>query len=314
VVVPVTVITLGVASGLVVSVNNDRHRTPAPPGFPAATFAGRDFMPYGPGSTRGVILSEGRVASAGDEVVAVGAETGQLVPRAQFFVSPDDGRSWALGAVTAAGGGTPAPGHAARFVAGGAGKWAAVGPDSVWTSADGRGWTLISATGLPQRAGDQVTVLKRTASGFIAAGANMPGGDQSTPVIFLSATGTSWTRSGRLHLAAGGGRALDIRLVAADGPLILIAGDVATAVTGRSGPAAAVRTGGAWLSGDGGNSWTPVTVPTGHGAQDQFSDAAATADGFLLVRPATVDGVPAADVYRSGNGRATAGPGRSPRL
>ena len=63
-----------------------------------------------------------------------------------------------------------------------------------------------------------------------------------------------------------------------------------------------VRTGGAWLSDDGGRSWTAVTVPAGHGAADQFSDAAATADGFLLVRPATVNGVPAADVYRSGNG------------
>ena len=45
-------------------------------------------------------------------------------------------------------------------------------------------------------------------------------------------------------------------------------------------------------------------MPTGHDAQDQFSDAAATTDEFLLVRPATVDGVPAADVYRSGNGTA----------
>jgi hypothetical protein len=65
-----------------------------------------------------------------------------------------------------------------------------------------------------------------------------------------------------------------------------------------------VRTGGAWLSDDGGRTWRAVTVPTGHGAQDQFSDAAVTADGFLLVRPATVDGVRAVDVYRSGNGTA----------
>src|SRR4029077_18274736 len=86
-------------------------------------------------------------------------------------------------------------------------------------------------------------------------------------------------------------------LAAADGPLILIAGDVAS-------PTGTVRTGGAWLSDDDGGSRTPVTVRTGPGAQDQFSDAAATAGGFLLVRPATVDGVPAADVYRSGNGRA----------
>jgi hypothetical protein len=205
--------------------------------------------------------------------------------------------------VTAAGGGTPPPGHAARFVAGGAGEWAAVGPDSVWTSADGLAWTLTSVAGLPQLAGDQVAVLKRTGSGFIAAGVNMPGEARSTPVIFLSAHGSSWERFGP-RLPAGNGRALDIRLAAAMGRLILIAGDVATPTGGGSGRTATVRTGGAWLSDDGGRSWRAVTVPTGHGAQDQFSDAAATANGFLLVRPATVDGVPAADVYRSGNGTA----------
>ena len=204
--------------------------------------------------------------------MTVGAETGQRVPRAQFFVSLDDGRSWNLGTVSAAGGGTPPPGHAARFIAGGPGAWAAVGPDSVWTSADGRAWTLASATGLPQVPGDQVTVLKRTGSGFIAAGVNTPDGDQAraTPVIFLSSGGTSWSRLGadRLRLAAGSGRALDIRLAAATGHLILIAGDVATPTTVTSGGSrheVTVRTGGAWLSDDGGLSWTPVTVPTGDG-------------------------------------------------
>ncbi len=311
--VPVTVITLGIASGLIVSVNNDEHRTPPASPYPPATLAGRDFTPYSAESARGITLSEGRVASSGTEIVAVGAETGQRVPRAQFFVSLDDGRSWGLGTLSAAGGGTPAPGHAARFIAGGPGAWAAIGPDSVWTSADGRAWTLTSATGLPQLPGDQVTVLKRTGSGFIAAGTNTiaagtntPDGAEVTPVIFLSSDGTSWRRLGadRLRLAAGSGRALDIRLVAATGRLILIAGDVATPVTSGGSRHVTVRTGGAWLSDDGGSSWRAVTVPTGHGAQDQFSDAAATADGFLLVRPATVNGVRAADVYRSGNGTA----------
>ena len=304
--VPVTVITLGVASGLIVSVNNDEHRTPPAFPFPPATLAGRDFTPYSAESTRGITLSEGRVASSGTEIVAVGAETGQRVPRAQFFVSPDDGRSWGLGTLSAAGGGTPAPGHAARFIAGGPGAWAAIGPDSVWTSADGRAWTLTSATGLPQLTGDQVTVLKRTGSGFIAAGANMPDGAEATPVIFLSSDGTSWRRLGadRLRLPAGSGRALDIRLAAATGRLILIAGDVATPVTSGGSRHVTVRTGGAWLSDDGGSSWRAVTVPTGHGTQDQFSDEATTADGFLLVRPATVNGIRAADVYRSGNGTA----------
>ena len=69
--------------------------------------------------------------------------------------------------------------------------------------------------------------------------------------------------------------------------------------TGRT---ALARTGAAWLSDDGGHRWRAVTVPAGHGARAEFSDLAATANGFLLVRPATGDGRPAADVYRSGNG------------
>ena len=188
--VPTAVLVLGLAGGLVVNANSSRM--PAAASFPPAVPAGQDFAPYQPGSTRGIVLSEGRVASAGAEIVAVGAESGQLVPRAQFFVSPDGGRTWSLGGVATADGGTPPPGHAARFVAGGAGAWAAIGSDSVWTSTDGRAWTLASATGLPKRPGDDVTVLKRTGSGFLAAGANLPNGDRSSPVIFLS--GDGWRR------------------------------------------------------------------------------------------------------------------------
>jgi hypothetical protein len=296
VVVPAVVLALGVASGMVV--NAKSSRSPSSPGYPPAVLAGRDFTPYRAGSTRGVVLSEGRVASSGAEIVAVGAESGQLVPRAQFFVSLDDGRSWNLGGVTSTDGGTPPPGHAARFIAGGSGAWAAIGSDSVWTSADGQAWTLTSSSGLPKRAGDDVTVLKRTSSGFIAAGASRPAGNRSSPVIFLSADGRRWTRlgAGQLHLASDRGQVQDIRLAAATGKLILVAGDVAPRAGGS------VRTGAAWLSDDGGRRWRAVSVPAGHGAHGEFSDLAATANGFLLVRPATADGRPAADVYRSGNG------------
>jgi hypothetical protein len=308
-----SVLILGIAAGAIVSANNSPRGTGAvpAPAFLPAILGGQDFTPYAAGSTRGITQSQGRLASSGSEIVAVSAESGQRVPRAQFFVSVNEGRSWTLGTLTAAGGGTPPPGHAARFVAGGQGKWAAIGPDSIWTSGNGREWTLASARGLPRLAGDRVTVLKRTSAGFIAAGANLPDGDQAraTPVIFLSASGIGWHRlgAGQLRLAAGQGRALDIRLAAADGNRILIAGDVATpttAGTGTSRHTVIARTGGAWLSDDGGRIWTPVPVPTGPGAQAEFSDAAATANGFLLVRPATVDGVPAADVYRSANGAA----------
>ena len=147
--VPVAVLTLGAAGSL--AVNAGRSPPQPSPHYPPAVLAGRDFTPYLTSSTRGIVLSEGRVASSGAEIVAVGAESGQLVPRAQFFVSADGGRSWSLGQVSAPGGGAPPPGHAARFIAGGSGAWAAIGSDAVWTSADGRAWTLASATGLPKR-------------------------------------------------------------------------------------------------------------------------------------------------------------------
>src|ERR1019366_3802173 len=215
------------------------------------------------------------------------------------------------------GGRTPPPGHAARFVVGGAGEWAAIGPDSIWTSADDQAWTLTSATGLPQQAGDQITMLKRTGSGFITAGANVPNGNQAaaTPVIFLSANGINWHRlgAGQLHLAAGQGRALDLRLATADGQLILNAGDSATPTavgTGRSRHMVTVRTGGAWLSDDDGRSWTPASVPAGRGETAEFSDAAASGAGFLRGGGGAVTGAGAVLAA----GMSTAQPGNGQQL
>ena len=168
-----------------------------------------------------------------------------------------------MGTVRSAGGGVPPPGHGAIFVAGGQGAWVALGPGSIWTSADGRTWTLAPGTGMPLLRGDQISGVARTAFGFIAVGANVPGGDQarSTPLIFLSANGITWERldAARLGLAAGGGRVLNVRYVAVAGKLILIAGDVVTTeVTGKPVRTVTVRVGAAWLSGDGGSTWVPT--------------------------------------------------------
>ncbi len=253
---------------------------------------------------RGISQTLGQVASDGAEIVAVGSQQGARIARAQFFVSTDGGRSWSMGQVRTPGGGPPPPGYAARFVAGGHGEWVAIGPRSIWTSPDGRTWTLSSTAGLPLRPGDQISVLERTAAGFIAAGSN----GNATPVVFLSANGITWLRlgAGQLHLAAGTGRVLGIRYAAAYGNQILIAGDVAPAA-GRpsSAPVSA-----AWLSSDGGTgpgAWTlavPPGAPAGHGAQAQISGLGVTADGFVLLRPATAAGQPAVDAYRSANGTA----------
>ncbi len=287
---------------VVIAGANSGNAGPAPSaaalGFPPATLAGHDFTVAS--SARGITQTLGQVTNVGNEVVAVGSQAGARIARAQFFVSADGGRSWTLGTVKAADGGVPSPGHAATFVAGGQGAWVALGPGSIWTSPDGRTWTLAPGNGMPLAPGDQVNAVQRTAAGFIAVGANVPGGDQAkaTPVIFLSANGTSWQRldEARLHLA----RALDVRYAAASGKLILIAGDV---LASRPKQTAPVQAGAAWLSSDGGSTWVPVTgSAAGPGARPQVAGVAAVNGGFVLLRPATAAKRPAVDAFYSPNG------------
>ncbi len=311
-------VVIGVAVVVVVGANSG-NSGPAPSasalGFPPATLAGNDFMAAD--SDRGIKATLGRVASVGDEIVAVGSQAGARIARAQFFVSLNDGRSWTMGTLRSAGGGVPPPGHGAIFVAGGQGAWVAVGPGSLWTSADGRTWTLAPGSGLPLLPGDQISGVARTAAGFIAVGANVPGGDQarSTPLIFLSANGITWERldAARLGLAAGGGRVLNVKYVAVAGKLILIAGDVVTTeVTSKPKRTVTVRVGAAWLSADGGSTWVPTAgtaagpalAPPGPGPQPQVAGVAGVGNGFVLLRPATVARRPAVDVYYSPNGAA----------
>ena len=302
---------------VVIAGANSGNSGPAPPatalGFPPATLAGNDFTATASG--RGIKVTLGRVTSVGDEMVAVGSQAGARIARAQFFVSGNDGRSWTMGTVRSADGGVPPPGHGAIFVAGGQGAWVALGPGSIWTSADGRTWTLAPGTGLPLLPGDQINGVARTAAGFIAVGANVPGGAaaRSTPLIFASANGITWERldAARLNLAAGGGHALNVRYVAVAGKLILIAGNVVTTeVTGKPKRMVTVRVGAAWLSGDGGSTWVPTAgpaagpalAPAGPGAQPQVAGVAGAGTGFVLLRPATVAKRPAVDVYFSPNG------------
>src|SRR5439155_3487368 len=131
---------------------------------------------------------------------------------------------------------------------------------------------------------------------------------KATPLIFLSANGTSWERLGaaRLRLAAGNGHALDITSVAAVGQLILISGDAVTTKPRRTATAQAGPViGTAWLSADGGATWAPVSgAATGHGAHPQVAGVAAAGHGFVLLRPATVARRPAVDVFSSPNGLA----------
>ena len=228
---------------VVIAGANSGHAGPTPSaaslGFPPATLAGHDFTAAA--SVRGMTQTLGRMTSVGDEIVAVGSQSGGRIARAQFFVSGDDGRTWTMGTVKNPDGGVPPPGHGAIFVAGGLGAWVALGPGSIWTSSDGKTWTLAPGPGMPLRPGDRVNAVTRTAHGFIAVGASVPGGQaaRSTPLIFLSANGISWQRldAARLRPAAGNGHALDLRSVAAVGQRILIAGDAGTTQPKRTRPA-----------------------------------------------------------------------------
>jgi hypothetical protein len=306
-------IVFGVAVVVIVGANGG-NAGPAPAnalGFPPATLAGEEFTAAASG--RGISQTLGQVASDGSEIVAVGSQSGARIGRAQFFVSQNDGRSWAMGSVRTPDGGEPPPGHAARFVAGGQGAWVAVGPGSIWMSPDGRTWTLTASPGMPLQPGDQISVLRRTASGFIAVGTNIPGGDQakSSPVVFLSGNGINWQRLGasQLRLPAGTGRVLNIGYAATEGSLILIAGDVTTTKVVSQGNNRALHTvtsqaSGAWLSRDGGSTWVAAgALPAGHGAQPRIAGVAAVKGGFVLLRPAT-GARPDLDIYNSPNGTA----------
>ena len=325
----VTMIVFGVAVVVMAEANSGAHPGQTPPpsalGFPPATLAGSEFTAAASG--RGISQTLGRVASDGAEIVAVGSQDGTRIARAQFFVSADNGATWAMGAVRtrpaarrpaagpSAGGsvaGALAGGNVAGFnVAGGNGAWVALGPDSIWTSPDGRTWTLASTTGLPLRPGDQISVVKRTAAGFIAAGTNVPNASvpgASTPVVFLSANGITWQRLGaqQLRLAAGTARVEGISYAAAFGGRILIAGDVSM-TTGPPGHTRTVPASAAWLSTDGGTTWAlavpPTATPVGPGAQPLISGEAVTGDGFVLFRPATAAVKPASKTPSKADGK-----------
>jgi hypothetical protein len=260
-------------------------------GYPPARPAAADFSDTPPLAGRGISTPLGQVAAVGTDLVAVGSQTGAPLARARFYASADNGRTWQLGTVQAAAGVAPAPGQGAALVAGGPHGWVAVGPTAVWVSPNGHAWLLEPA--LPQLPGDKITALTSTASGFLAAGSNVPGGDtaKATPVVWLSANGTTWRRVGgtQLGLAAGAGQVLGITSAAANDSVIVLSGTVAGATTGS----------GMWRSANGGTIWTPVTLPSTGAA---VSGVAPLSAGFVAVRPAEIGGFARAAVYTSPDG------------
>ena len=146
---------------------------------------------------RGVSQTVDRVVASGNTIVTMGSQSSDGVTRQQFFASTDGGASWRLASVHASGGGAAPLGHAATRLAGGPGGWLAVGPQAIWTSADGLSWTLASTSGVPQLPGDQLLVLNSTAHGFLAAGVAAASGGVTQAVIWTSQNGLTWAAPDR---------------------------------------------------------------------------------------------------------------------
>jgi hypothetical protein len=242
---------------------------------PASPPAPRTIGIYSGQQQRGVFQQIDSVAGYGDTIVTTGSQSSDGQVRQQFFVSDDSGSSWRLAAVQAAGGGQPSLGHAATLIARGPAGWLAVGPNAIWTSADGLSWTLAAAHGItPGRSGDQVRVLTATASGFVAGGAR-----DGHAMVWVSRDGMSW-RAATPRVAAGE-TVRDISSAASRGRDTLISGTIASGTATYPG---------VWLSTDGGSSWTRVTVPAGHGAAGRIVGLSSDAAGLLAVRPGRTAG------------------------
>jgi hypothetical protein len=228
-----------------------------------------------------------QVATVGSTVVAAGTQSGG---QPEFFVSRDGGRTWNQATLRSLAGQTA--GHPATLVAGGPGGWTALGPQAIWTSPDGLTWTLDSAQG-PGQAGDVVTALTSTRSGFLATGTDAAAG---TGLVWTSANGASWLR----FTAAQFGLAKD------HGEQVFRM-DYATSSANRTLIVGAATKAGktcwyVWMNGNGGALWTTVVVPMDHGGGGRFDGFGTSTDGFIAVRPGTTaGGRPDAVVYRSSN-------------
>jgi hypothetical protein len=241
-----------------------------------------------PASARSAAVSEFsqvNVSGDGSTVVAVGSEN-SVTP--SFRVSADGGRTWTTAAISSQAG--PVTGHQATIVAGGPGGWVGLGPNAIWTSANGQAWTLVSAHGLAAP-GVTITGLIKDSWGYLASGTQAGSG---TGLVWTSPTGLTWHQ----HTAAQFG------LVDTHGEKVFAMTDAATDwnVTLVAGSA---TLGGKtcayiWRSLDLGASWRTVVVPQTHGASWSFAGLAGDAGHFIAVRPGvTSDGTQEAVIYTS---------------
>ncbi len=277
VVVAVAALVSGLLMGHVINLGQLTANQLAPQGTTMAA-----LQTYPGQQSRGVLHALNRVVASGGTIVAMGSQASDGLVRQQFFVSSDGGKTWRFAPLHAAQGaqrGQVPLGHQAALLAGGPGRWLAIGPQAIWTSADGTSWTLASTHGIsPQLPGDSVWVITKTATGFLAAGKGDAAGGGTQAVIWTSRDGLSWQRmtAANLGLAGAGEAVPSISYATYRGTDTLIAGPVTTAGATYSG---------AWLSTDGGSAWTPVNIPVSNGADDSISGLAFDNAGLIAVRP-----------------------------
>jgi hypothetical protein len=259
--------------------------------YPSARLADGQFA--GPGALPASVVppSLTGVAAAGHTVVAVGSQATLPFARPLILMSPDGGRTWRQTALRAPGGEDTA-GSVPLMVAGGNGRWLALGQDAAWTSPDGRSWQLGPGIA-PLADGDRVLALAQTGGGFAAVGENVrPRGPGvvRTPVLWISANGLTWQRlgAGQLDLPAGKGRVVALRWVAARGSVLMIAGEVTGTVVKHHGKRKVnvlTQSAGVWRSTDNGAHWVRADPPAGNGATTQLAGLAVTGSGIVAIRP-----------------------------
>src|SRR5262249_5451689 len=205
---------------------------------PAARLADAQFAAAGGAPANVVPPSLTAIAAAGRTVVAVGWQAALPFARPLVLTSPDGGRTW-QSAVLHAPRGNATAGAVPVMVAGGGGRWLALGPDAVWTSTDGRSWQLGPGIA-PLVSGDRVLAVARTGGGYVAVGKNLhPHGPGivRTPVLWVSADGLTWRRlaGSQLDLPARKARVVALRWAAEYSGTLMIAGDVSRTVVRHHG-------------------------------------------------------------------------------
>jgi len=226
-----------------------------------------------------------QVNASGDTVIAVGSRE-SATP--SFRVSADGGRTWTTAFIRSQTG--PVTGHQATIVAGGPGGSVELGPHAIWVSADGRTWTLVSASGLAAP-GETITGVTKDSWGYLATGISARSG---TGLVWTSPNGLTWHRFTAAQFGLvddPGEQVFAMTDAGTDWSVTLIAGSAR-----KDGKTCAY----VWRSLDDGASWRTVVVPQAHGGSWSFAGLAGDAGHFIAVRPgAASDGTADAVVYTS---------------